>query len=196
VISGVILAAGQSKRLGTPKQLLELGGEPVIRHVLRNAAGSHLSQVVLVLGYQSAEIAAATGEWGQNLVINPDYGTGQSSSLRLGLSAVDPAAEAVLFLLGDQPQVSSDVIDNVLGVFTRGEGRIVMPSYRGTRSNPVLFAREYFPEIAKVTGDHGARRVLDAHQDDVATAAFDMDPPLDIDSSEDYEELKTIWERV
>jgi molybdenum cofactor cytidylyltransferase len=193
VVSGVILAAGQSKRLGSPKQLLELGGEPVIRHVLRNAAGSDLSQIVLVLGYRAAEIADAAGEWGQNLVINPDFATGQSSSLRLGLSAIDPTAEAVLFLLGDQPQVTPQMIDTIIGAFTKGEGRLVMPSYRGTRSNPVLFAREFFPELARVTGDQGARNVLDAHHDEVRTVGIDAEPPMDVDTDEDYQALRARW---
>jgi molybdenum cofactor cytidylyltransferase len=193
VISGVILAAGQSRRLGTPKQLLELGGEPVIRHVLRHAASSNLNQVVLVVGFRAVEIADAAGEWSQNIVVNPDFASGQSSSLRLGLSAVDPQAEGVLFLLGDQPQVSSDVINMIVSAFTNGEGRILMPSYRGTTSNPVLFAREYFPEIARVTGDQGARNVLAAHLDEVAIVEIDMDPPLDVDSPQDYENLKTVW---
>jgi molybdenum cofactor cytidylyltransferase len=194
LITGVILAAGQSQRLGTPKQLLDLGGEPVIHHVVRNAARSDLGQIVLVLGYRAAEIGDAAGEWGQNLVINPDFASGQSTSLRLGLSAVDPESEAVLFLLGDQPQVTSQVIDTIIGAFTTGVGRIVMPSYRGTRSNPVLFAREYFPELARITGDQGARSVLDAHRDDVRTVEIDADPPLDIDAPQDYEKLHAIWE--
>jgi molybdenum cofactor cytidylyltransferase len=193
LISGVILAAGQSQRLGTPKQLLDLGGEPVIRHVVRNAASSDLGQIVLVLGYRAAEIGDAAGEWGQNLVINSDFASGQSTSLRLGLGAVDPAAEAVLFLLGDQPQVTSQVIDEIIGTFTSGEGRIVMPSYRGRRSNPVLFAREYFPELARITGDQGARSVLDAHREDVRTVEIDADPPLDIDTDEDYKSLLANW---
>jgi molybdenum cofactor cytidylyltransferase len=194
LISGVILAAGQSQRLGTPKQLLDLGGEPVIRHVLRNAASSDLGQVVLVLGYRAGEIADVVGEWGQNLVINSDFESGQSTSLRLGLSAVDPAAEAVLFLLGDQPQVTTDVVDTIIDAFKKGEGRIVMPSYRGMRSNPVLFAREFFPELARVTGDQGARTVLDAHRDEVRTVEIDSEPPLDIDAPEDYEKLRAVWE--
>jgi molybdenum cofactor cytidylyltransferase len=193
VTSGVILAAGQSKRLGTPKQLLELDGEPVLRHVVRNATGSALNQVILVLGFQAAEIIDAVGEWGQNLVINPDYASGQSSSLRLGLSVVDPEAEAVLFLLGDQPQVTAEIIDSVIDAFRKRCGRIVMPSYRGTPSNPVLFAREFFPELARVTGDEGARSVVDKHREKVFAVKIDADPPLDVDTEEDFRALAKVW---
>jgi molybdenum cofactor cytidylyltransferase len=193
MISGVILAAGRSTRLGAPKQLLILGGEPVIRHVVRNAAGSNLDQVVLVVGYRAAEVTDAAGEWSQNIVVNADFDSGQSSSLRLGLSAVDPLAEAVLFLLGDQPQVTSDMINRIVDAFRRGKGRIVMPSYRGRRSNPVLFAREYFAEIARISGDEGARAVIDKHQAEVAEVEIDADPPLDIDTDEDYAALVRRW---
>jgi molybdenum cofactor cytidylyltransferase len=193
MIGGVILAAGQSKRLGRPKQLLDLNGEPVLRHTVRNAASSDLDQIVLVLGYEAAAIEDAVGDWGQNLVINPDYSGGQSTSLKLGLSAVDPSAEAVLFLLGDQPQVGPYLINQILKTFRKGEGRIVMPSYRGTSSNPVLFAREYFPELAAVQGDEGARSVIKGHRAEVVNIEIDASPPLDIDTEEDYEILKRAW---
>jgi molybdenum cofactor cytidylyltransferase len=193
MISGVILAAGKSTRLGRPKQLLELGGEPVLLHTVRNATSSHLDQVVLVLGDSASEIADAIGEQGQGLAINPDYELGQSTSLKLGLSRIDPEAEAVLFLLGDQPQVSTEIINAVIAQFRKGGDRIVMPSYRGTRSNPVLFSRELFPEIAKVTGDQGARSVVRAHFSEVHAVEIDADPPLDVDTEEDYEKLRKLW---
>ena len=193
MISGVILSAGQSSRLKRPKQLLELGGEPVLRHVVRNASLSHLDQIVLVLGHEAAAIEDAVGDWGQTLAINPGFMSGQSSSLKVGLSAVDPNAEAVIFLLGDQPQVSTAVINAVVDRFRHGDARIVMPSYRGKRANPVLFAREFFPKLARITGDQGARSIVRAHPLDVATVEIDADPPLDIDTEQDYERLRAVW---
>jgi molybdenum cofactor cytidylyltransferase len=193
MISGVILAAGQSKRLGRPKQLLELDGEPVLRHTVRNATSSGLDQVVLVLGYQAIEILSAIGDFDQSIAVNPDFASGQSSSLRVGLGAVDPNAEAVLFLLGDQPQVSAALINLVLASYRRGDGQIVMPSYRGTPSNPVLFAREYFPELAAIAGDQGARTVVRAHRSEVFHVDVEAEPPLDIDTDEDFERLLRIW---
>jgi molybdenum cofactor cytidylyltransferase len=193
MISGVILAAGKSTRLGRPKQLLELDGEPVFLHTVRSATNSHLDQVVLVLGDHAAEIADTVGDQGQSLVINPEFELGQSTSLKLGLGTIDPEAEAVLFLLGDQPQVSAEIINAVIFQFRKSGGRIVMPSYRGTRSNPVLFSRELFPELAKVTGDQGARSVVRAHYSEVHAVEIDADPPLDIDTEEDYEKLRKLW---
>jgi molybdenum cofactor cytidylyltransferase len=194
MISGVILAAGKSTRLGRPKQLLELGGEPVLLHTVRNATSSHLDQVVLVLGDSASEIADAIGEQGQGLAFNPDYELGQSTSLKLGLSRIDPEAEAVMFLLGDQPQVSAEIINAVISHFRKTGGSIVMPSYHGTQSNPVLFSRELFPELAKVTGDQGARSVVRAHFSEVHAVEIDADPPLDVDTEKDYERLRKLWQ--
>src|SRR5690349_23912664 len=114
MISGVVLAAGGSTRLGRPKQLLPLGGVPLLAQVLRNAAASRLDDVVLVLGHEAEAIAEAVGEWGQRLAINPDFAAGQSTSLKVGLCAVPPDAEAMLVLLGDQPEIGPDIIDAVI----------------------------------------------------------------------------------
>jgi molybdenum cofactor cytidylyltransferase len=189
-ISGVILAAGQSSRLGRPKQLLDLFGEPLLRRVVRNAVASGLDEVVLVLGYRAEEIASAVGGWGQRVVVNPEFAEGQSTSVRVGLSAIDPMAEGVLFLLGDQPQVGPDIIDAVIERFRETQTPIVMPTYGGIAANPVLFAGELFAELAKVTGDEGARSVVKRNRDRVATVAVgDGSPPRDVDTEGDYRML-------
>jgi molybdenum cofactor cytidylyltransferase len=190
MISGVILAAGSSSRLGRPKQLLDLGGVPLLTHVLRNAAASSLDQVVLVLGYEATAIANAVGEWGQRIVINPDFAAGQSTSLRLGLTSIDPASDAVMFLLGDQPQVGPEIIDAIIAAFRASGAAIVAPTYGGRRGNPVLFAQELFPKLATVEGDRGARGLLLELHDQVDTIAVSAGPPpRDIDTEEDYAAL-------
>jgi molybdenum cofactor cytidylyltransferase len=189
-VSGVILAAGRSSRLGRPKQLLDLAGEPLLRHVVRNAIASDLSEVVLVLGHQAAQIESAIGEWGQRVAVNPDYAAGQSTSLRIGLGAVDPLAEAVVFLLGDQPQVGPSIIDALIARFRETGAPIVMPTYGGIAANPVLFVAELFPELARVVGDEGARSVVARHRERVATVAVgDGPPPRDVDTEADYQAL-------
>jgi molybdenum cofactor cytidylyltransferase len=196
-ISGVILAAGGSSRLGRPKQLLDLFGEPLLRHVVRHTVASHLSEVILVLGHQSTEIAAAVGEWGQRLVINPNYRDGQSTSLRVGLSAIDPTASAVMFLLGDQPQVSPAIIDAVIAQFHATGAPIVMPTYGGIPANPVLFSAELFPELAKVIGDEGARSVVKHHRAIVSHIPVGDDlPPRDVDTEDDYQALLAAFEHT
>jgi molybdenum cofactor cytidylyltransferase len=189
-ISGVILAAGRSSRLGRPKQLLDLFGEPLLRHVVKNAVASELDEVVLVLGHQAAEIQSAVGEWGQRVVVNPDYAEGQSTSLHVGLGAIDPLREAVVFLLGDQPQVRPEIIDALLAEFRSTGAPIVMPTYGGIPANPVLFAADLFPELADVTGDEGARAIVKRHSERVARVTVsDGAPPRDVDTDDDYQAL-------
>lgn len=195
-VSGVILAAGSSTRLGRPKQLLKLDGEPVARIVVRNAIESQLDEVILVTGARSREVAAAVGELGQRNVHNPDYERGQSTSVRAGLAAVSPDADAVLFLLGDQPEIGSDVIDAVIAAFRRTGAPIVQPVYGSTPGNPVLFARALFPELVEVTGDMGARSIVKRRSDDVCRIQVSAGPPPgDIDTEADYQALQERWAR-
>lgn len=193
-VSGVILAAGQSKRLGRPKQLLPLAGEPLLTHVLRHAAASSLDETVLVLGHHASEIAGQVGAWGQRLVINPDYQQGQSTSLRAGLEAIEPTASAVLFLLGDQPQVTGAMITALVDTFRAVGQPIVCAAYGGEPSNPVLFARSLFPELANVSGDQGGREVVRRHLDEVLLVEVGAGPPpRDVDTEEDYRALCREW---
>jgi molybdenum cofactor cytidylyltransferase len=194
MIAGIILAAGASTRLGRPKQLLDLGGRPLLSHVLAHAAASDLDEVVLVLGHDAVHIANAVGEWGQRVVINPDYAAGQSTSLRLGLQSIDPTAEAAMFLLGDQPQVAAAIINAVIHHFRATGGPIVAPTYAGARGNPVLFARRLFPDLAHIRGDTGARALLAAHPDLIQTVPVSPDPPPpDVDTEDDYRALLQAW---
>ena len=194
MISGVVLAAGRSSRLGRPKQLLPLAGMPLLAHVLRNAMASSLDEVVLVLGHDATLIAAAVGQWGQRIVVNPDHAAGQSTSLRAGLRAIDPAAEAVVVLLGDQPEVGPAVVDALIEAYHATGGPIVVPAYGGRRGNPVLFARALFPALARVRGDEGARSVVRAHDAAaVSVAVSEGPPPRDVDTEADYAALLAGW---
>jgi molybdenum cofactor cytidylyltransferase len=194
MISAIVLAAGRSTRLGRSKQLLPLGGLPLLAHVLRNAAAANLDEVVLVLGHNATTIAGAVGDWGQRIVVNPDYAAGQSTSLRAGLAALDPRSEAAIVLLGDQPQVTRPIIDAITDTYRATGGPIVLPTYGGDRGNPVLFARLLFPELARLTGDEGARSLLATHAAEVVPIPVsDSPPPRDVDTEEDYAALVASW---
>ena len=196
MVSGVVLAAGGSRRLGRPKQLLPLAGEPVLAHVVRSALASGLAEVVTVLGHEADAIAAAVGDRGQRTVVNPDWAAGQSTSLRAGLAAIDPAADAVLFLLGDQPGVGCETIDAVLAAARDDpEARpIAAAEYGGRLGNPVLFRRALFPDLAALIGDEGARRLLRADPGRVLRVPVgDGPPPPDIDTEDDYRALVAAW---
>ena len=194
VIAGIILAAGRSSRLGRPKQLLPLAGRPLLSHTLAHAAASQLDDVILVLGHDAEAIAAAVGEHGQRTVINPDYAAGQSTSVRAGLAALASKTEAVLFLLGDQPAVTAEIIDTIVAAYRGTPAPILVPVYGSERGNPVLFDRALFPELATVGGDEGARAIVRAHAADIRLVPVPGDQsPRDVDTEEDYQRLLAAW---
>lgn len=197
MISGVILAAGGSSRLGRPKQLLPLGGLPLLAHALRHATASSLDQVVLVLGHEAAAISAALGESAApvKIVVNPNYAAGQSTSVRAGLDALDPTSHAALFLLGDQPQVGPGLIDALLTAYRATNPPLVVPTYGGRPGNPILFDRALFPELAAIEGDEGARGVVRAHAADALRLPVGAGPPPpDVDTEADYAALLAAWQ--
>lgn len=193
-IAGIILAAGRSSRLGRPKQLLPLAGRPLLAHTLAHAVASGLDEVILVLGHDAATIAAAVGEHGQRTVINPDYAAGQSTSVRAGLAALAPETEAVLFLLGDQPAITPEIIDTIIAAYRATPAPILVPLYGSERGNPVLFDRTLLPELATVSGDEGARAIVRAHAADVRLIPVRGNHvPHDVDTEEDYQRLLASW---
>jgi molybdenum cofactor cytidylyltransferase len=195
MISIVILAAGTSTRLGRPKQLLELGGEPLLRHTLRNALASRADEVVLVLGSQAEEIADVVGDLGSRTAINPEYAAGQSTSLRVGIEAVSAEADAVIVMLGDQPMVTSAMLDQIIERFEVTGAPIVQPVYGETPGNPVLLARSLFPELLEIEGDQGARGVIKSHANQIdRVRVSDGLPPGDVDTEEDYQTLLDVWD--
>lgn len=176
-IIGVILAGGSSSRLGRPKQLLPLGDRPVLAHTLAHALAAGLDGVIVVLGHEAAAIRERIAFDGARVVVNPDYREGQSTSLRAGLAALPPDADAALFILGDQPLIGS-AVHNALVAARRATGApIVMPTYDGVRGNPVLLARDLFPELAAITGDQGARGIIRAHAAAVHEVPIPGPPP-------------------
>lgn len=187
----VVLAAGSSSRLGQPKQLLELGGEPVLNHVLRAAAISPLGGTVLVLGHEAMTICAAVGDFGQRPVINLAYADGQSSSLRAGIAALPASATGAIVLLGDQPLVTSARIGQLLDRFVAGgrTDRFVQTRYGKIVAPPVLIGRDWFAAVEHITGDQGARDLIRDQPDLTDTIAAEGDRPFDIDTMEDYERL-------
>lgn len=190
-IVGVILAGGSSSRLGRPKQLLPLGDRPVLAHTLAHARAAALDGVIVVLGHEAAAAQERIDFAGTQVVVNPDYREGQSTSLRAGLAALPPDTDAALFILGDQPLIGAAVHDALIAARRATGAPIVMPTYAGGRGNPVLIASELFPELAGVTGDQGARGVIRAHKDAVHEVPI-PGPSLsdDLDTEEDYARLQ------
>jgi molybdenum cofactor cytidylyltransferase len=188
-VSGIILAAGESRRLGRPKQLLDVFSRPLLQVVVDNAAASHLDDVVVVLGAHRDLIRQSVDFHRARLVQNERFAEGQSTSVVAALEAINPEVSAVLFLLGDQPGVTPDVIDAVLDAFDGSTNSIVMPSWQGIPANPVLFGSGFFDELYALRGDEGARPVVKRHPDCVHLVEVDRPVPPDIDTEVDYAQL-------
>ncbi len=190
MISGVVLAAGTSSRLGRPKQLLELRGRPLLQYAIDAAAGSGLEEVVVVLGHESERIASALAlPSGARVVINDDYESGQSASLRTGLSSVDSRADAAAILLGDQPGLTSAAIRKVLDTFRESDAPIVRALWQGTPGHPVVLARSEWESVRRLEGDKGARDLVAAS---ARSEVIEMDEPpvADVDTWEQYEKVR------
>ncbi len=190
-VAGVILAAGASRRLGTPKQLLPLAGRPVLAHVLDTAAGTSLNPLLVILGHAAREIQAQVDFSTATVLINPAFAEGQSASVKTAVRALPADVDAVLFLLSDQPLVDPTVIELLIEAYRRQPAAIVQPRYHEGRGNPVLIARPLFPELLNLTGDTGARPLLNQYPDRISLVDVpEFHRPADLDTWEDYERLQ------
>jgi molybdenum cofactor cytidylyltransferase len=189
-ISCVVLAAGTSSRLASPKQLLDLDGKPVLQHVLDATAAAPCDEIIVVLGHEAARIAAAVALPARaRIVLNDRFAEGQSTSLLAGLEAVDEAAEGALIVLGDQPRVPPRAYEAVLSSWD-GVSDVVRPLYDGVPGHPVLIARRAFGSFGNLTGDTGARAITDRPGVEVREVNLPGPAPVDIDTHEDYEALR------
>jgi molybdenum cofactor cytidylyltransferase len=189
-ISGLILAAGTSSRMGQPKQLLPFRGTILLDWVMAQAeSASALDEVIVVLGRAADEIRPRLRNTRARVIINPVFTEGCSGSYKAGMATIDPRAEAVMVLLGDQPGVDSTVIDQVAEDWRMQGGGIALTSYRGRRGHPMVFASELFDQLRQLSGDKAAWKILDAHPDWVRDVAVDHAFPEDVDTRQDYETL-------
>lgn len=191
MISAIVLAAGESKRMGRPKQLLEWQGKTLLQHVLESLIHSDADETILVLGYEADRIRESLPEFPIKIVINPDYNLGVASSLRQGLLAMDPRSAAFLILLADQPGIGPEIMNDMIRQFQQADPKrgIVRPVYRGRRGHPVLIGVQYLQEALHLQGDVGARRILVNHPEDILEIDMDQDAILkDIDTPEEYQE--------
>jgi len=195
--AGIILAAGLSTRFGRPKQLMDLSGKPLIQWVVDACLGSRLDTILVVLGENAPQVAsnlkAKTSDPRFATVINPKYRQGMSSSLRAGLEGARQNFPSVMFLLGDQPLVGSELIDRLLERFWESDKDICVPVHAGRRGNPALFSSKFYNQLLKVSGDMGAREIIQANPEAVLTVEIEDPLPFcDIDTESDLENLRNI----
>ncbi len=190
MISAILLAAGESRRMGRSKQLLPWHGKTLLQHSLESIINSAADETILVLGHEADRIGKSLPALPVKIVINPDYKQGMASSLRQGLLAMDPGSEAFLVLLADQPGIGPEIINTLIRAFRQADPRrgIVRPVYRGRPGHPVLIGAQYLQEALQLQGDVGARRILMNHPGDILEIAVDQDAVLkDIDTPEEYQ---------
>ena len=193
MIAAIVLAAGTATRMGQPKQLLDWGGRPLVRVVADQVLAASLDQVLVVVGHAQAAVTDALHVIPVQIVHNPQYMDGQSTSLKSGVAALSSEVTAALIVLGDQPFVTSTVIDTIITAWRASQSPIVAPSYRGQRGHPVLFARSLFSELLAIDGDQGARSLLQRHRSALRLVPFDDQRPLiDIDTWQDYQQMSRL----
>jgi molybdenum cofactor cytidylyltransferase len=193
-VAGVILAAGRSVRMSPRNKLLEeIGGRPVIARVAETALASAARPVVVVTGFEAERIAEALCGLDVALVHNPDFAAGLSTSLRAGLTALPAKSDGALILLGDMPFVEAGDLAALTAAFVaKGRDSICVPSRRGRWGNPILWGAAYFPEMMRLSGDAGAKLLLENHRERVTEVEAVSDGIFaDVDVPSDLARLNT-----
>jgi molybdenum cofactor cytidylyltransferase len=183
-VTGLVLGAGGSKRLGRPKQLLPYGDGTLLGHVVDVARACPFDQVVVVLGGAAEEVREAVDLEGVDVVVNDDYGEGCSSSIATALGAVDLRCDVLVLMLGDQPGVTAQTVQALLA--GRGDAPLAVCRYDDGRGHPIAFARSTFGALADLHGDKGVWRLLDQRAAEVTEVTVEGAIPLDVDTEEDY----------
>lgn len=188
MVSAILLAAGASKRMGKPKQLMPLGNSTILEQTIDNLLGSRVSEVIVVLGHRAEEMTKVIANKPVKIIINPAYQQGMSTSIITGLNLVDSRAQAVMLTLADQPFIDSKTIDRLIEEFSNHNKGIAIPAYKGMRGHPIIFSIKYKGALSELKGDIGGRQIIREHPDDIL--AVTVDSPsinIDIDDIDEYQ---------
>jgi molybdenum cofactor cytidylyltransferase len=189
-VAGLILAAGTSQRMGSPKALLRIYGRTFLEHIASEAQQSNLTEVKIVLGSQAELILERLPQLTANVVINPEYEQGQLSSLIRGLKTLEGySIDGLMLFLVDHPFVNRDLINELLDWFSSHNNPLVIPTFKKQRGHPIIFAHELFPELINAPVDAGAIIVVRKYQDKILhVETGQAGILLDIDTPEAYQE--------
>ena len=189
--AGVVLAAGASRRMGRPKQLLPVAGRPLLEGVVAQVCGSRLDDVVVVLGAGADAVLAAVDLGRARHVVNAEHAAGMSTSLRAGIAALGPEVHRAVVILGDQPAISAALLDELLDLQRASGLPSAALSFGGLLHPPVVLTRELWTGLDELDGDVGCRAVIRGRPDLVAALPVSEDArhPVDLDTPEDYRRL-------
>ena len=188
MLSAILLAAGESKRMGELKQLMPLGKSTLLEQAIDNLLNSSVDETIVVVGHRAEEITEAIATKPVKIMLNHNYRQGMSTSIIAGLILVDPKSQAVILALGDQPLVESRTINQLIDAFNSHDKGIAVPTHRGKRGHPIIFDIKYKAELLEMEGDIGGREIIRQHPDDVLEVAVDSESVIsDIDTKDDYQ---------
>lgn len=192
MIWAIILAAGESKRMGEPKMLLPFGGKTIIEAVTESVVSSEVDGSLVVVGAERERIEEKIKDYGIKIVFNPGFRSGMLSSVQCGFKAIPEGTRAVLVVLGDQPQTSSGIINQLIEASKKTGKGIVLPVFEGERGHPVIIDMKYREEVENLSPDIGLRGTVYSHPEDILEVEVDTASILkDIDDATDYKrELK------
>ena len=192
-IAAIILAAGQSRRMGpTNKLLAEIDGQAMVARVAAAIGTSQASPILAVLGHEADDVRAALGGSNVQFTENPHFAEGLSTSLAAGIKALPENVDGAIVCLGDMPRVSATEIDRLIAAFNPLEGRaICVPTHNGKQGNPILLAKRFFNEMLEITGDRGARHLIDGYQKLTCEVEMTGDSVLvDVDTPKALEHIR------
>jgi molybdenum cofactor cytidylyltransferase len=198
-IAAIVLAAGRSTRMGGPNKLLaEINGRPLVRIAAEGALASQVRPVIVVTGHQRERVEAALKGLDVRLAYNSDFAAGLSTSLKVGIAAVPADVDGAIVCLGDMPQVDASLIDRLLAAFDPEKGAlVVVPTIGGKRGNPVVWSRRFFPELAALDGDIGARHLIASYPEAVIEVALTGKAALvDVDTPDALKAVRAEIERA
>lgn len=190
MISGILLAAGESRRMGEFKQLLQLEGKTFVEHCADNLLASRLGEVLIVTGHRESEVRGAIGNRTLRFIHNPDYHSGMASSIKRGVQALSESASACVLALVDQPQIATSVIDLLIDTYEKSQPLIVIPTCEGKNGHPILLDLDLREEILRMDPEQGLREVVRSHSSQIARVEVSTSAVLeDFDLPEDYKRL-------
>ena len=194
----VLLAAGESRRLGKPKQLLKFNKKTLLRHSAETALASRYSPVCVVLGAKADEIKAEIADLPLEIVINENWQSGMSSSLKTGLKKlleIAPNLSAIVVQLCDQPLINSMMLNRLAETYQKTHAPVVASEYAGTIGVPALFDCSIFDEILNLSADKGAQQIIKKYLAKVEKISI-PEAEVDVDTKEDYEKIQRLFQTV
>ena len=187
MVSAILLAAGESKRMGKPKQLMPWGKTTMVEQAIDNLLNSNVNEAIVVLGYGAEEIMEKIAPKPIKIAVNPMYHQGMSTSIITGLKLINDSARAIMLALADQPLIESQIINRLIDEFCDHNKGIAIPTYQNKRGHPVIFAIKYKEELLRLQGDIGGRQIIKEHPDDILEVAVTSPSiNIDIDTTSNY----------